>query len=316
VRALGRAVGLAAMVVVTLTAAAALAVAPTHAPRDPATGSTSSPGSGPTPSRVAGTSQVSEYVALGDSYTAGPFIPQLVPALGCFRSTRNYPALLAAALDVETFTDVSCSGADTADLTAPQHTGFATVPAQLRSLSADTDLVTLGIGGNDFGLFGRLVSACPRLRPSDPGGAPCRAYFATETAGSPPSSMSPIGDRVGDALTAIGRRAPRARVLVVGYPRIAPPRGTCTGVLPFAAGDYAFATRVQRRLNAALRQAASTHGAEYVDTYAASRGHDACAGEQAWVNGRYTDPNRAQSFHPFGSYMRAAARLVQRQLTH
>ena len=43
------------------------------------------------------------YVALGDSYTSGPDIPDQVgtPA-GCDRSNRNYPLLLARHLDLPT----------------------------------------------------------------------------------------------------------------------------------------------------------------------------------------------------------------------
>src|SRR5262249_62178679 len=61
------------------------------------------------------------YVALGDSYTAGPVIPvqQNDPA-GCLRSDHNYPHLVASALGVGDFKDASCSGADTGDRTAPQ----------------------------------------------------------------------------------------------------------------------------------------------------------------------------------------------------
>lgn len=65
------------------------------------------------------------YVALGDSYTAGPEIPDRTgtPA-GCDRSDHNYPALVAARLGLAAadFRDVSCSGATIADLTAPQST--------------------------------------------------------------------------------------------------------------------------------------------------------------------------------------------------
>ena len=37
------------------------------------------------------------YVALGDSYATGPGIPNpRIDSPGCFRSTNNYPARLAA----------------------------------------------------------------------------------------------------------------------------------------------------------------------------------------------------------------------------
>jgi hypothetical protein len=301
VRLVGRVLGLSALVLVTLTATAALAAAPTHAPAGPR-----GPGGD--------VAQVEEYVALGDSYTSGPLIPQTVPALGCFRSTRNYPALLAAALQVETMTDVSCAGAESTHLARPQPTGFAAVPAQLAALSAGTDLVTVGVGGNDFDVFGSLSTVCPRLRALDPDGDPCRDHFDARGRDTLRAALTRTRDRLDAALAAVGRRAPRAEVLVVGYPRIAPIRGTCPAVLPFADGDYRYVGRVERRLNAALRHAARSQGAGYVDTYGPSRGHDACAGEQAWVNGQYTDPNRAQSYHPFGSYMHAVADLVMERL--
>ena len=35
------------------------------------------------------------YVAMGDSYTAAPFVPLTDVAYGCFRSSNNYPKLVA-----------------------------------------------------------------------------------------------------------------------------------------------------------------------------------------------------------------------------
>src|SRR5712671_2830357 len=61
------------------------------------------------------------YVSEGDSFTAGPLIPHLTgsPA-GCARSTHNYPSLVAARAGAASFTDVSCQGADSTDMTQPQ----------------------------------------------------------------------------------------------------------------------------------------------------------------------------------------------------
>jgi lysophospholipase L1-like esterase len=297
---LARVVTLVVMVVVTLTTAAVLAVAPTHVP-----GSAR-------PLPVAG---IERYVALGDSFTAGPLVPQVVPALGCVRSTRDYPALVAAALDVRSFTDVSCSGADTTDLGRPQATGFAVVPPQLSTLSPGTDLVTLGIGGNDFDVYRRLVSVCPRVRFLAPDGAPCRAHFRGPDGDRLLAAVQRTAARLDRAVAQVRARAPRATVLVVGYPRVVPARGTCPGVLPFADGDYRYADLVERRLNAALRAAARAGQALFVDTYAASRGHDACAGADAWVNGQRTAIGRALAYHPVRAYMDNVARLVAARLS-
>ena len=62
----------------------------------------------------------SPYVAMGDSYTAAPLVPDR-HGDGCLRSSHNYPALVAAALPAE-LVDVSCSGADSTSLVGVQQT--------------------------------------------------------------------------------------------------------------------------------------------------------------------------------------------------
>lgn len=290
----GHLAGVVALAATGLAATAASAEAPTQVPGDGV---------------AAG---VAEYVALGDSFTSGPFIPRTLAAFGCFRSTRNYPSLVGKALDVAPVIDVSCAGADTRDLLRPQAGGFMAMPAQLSALSSDTDLVTVGIGGNDFGLFARLVGVCGSLRSVDPDGSPCRDRLADDGE-DVLRQASRVGPRVADVLAEISRRSPQAQVLVVGYPRIVPRTGTCPAVLPFADGDYRFADTVTRRLNSGLRAAARSADAGFVDMYAASAGHDACAGRRAWVNGQVTDPERAQRYHPFRRYMvEVATRVVER----
>jgi hypothetical protein len=57
---------------------------------------------------------------MGDSYTAGPGIPnQMLDPLGGWRSDANYPHLVARARG-SALRDVSCSGAETKDLGSPQ----------------------------------------------------------------------------------------------------------------------------------------------------------------------------------------------------
>lgn len=254
------------------------------------------------------TGRFQEYVALGDSFTAGPLVPPADPSgRACGRSLANYPRLVAERLEVEEFRDVSCIGADTADLTHRQRGVFGSNPPQLRALRASTDLVTVGIGGNDGDLFTRLVLGCARARAIDPHGAPCRDHPATREVAS---GTAATADRVADVLRRVRARSPQAEVLLVGYPRITPDTGTCPGVLPFADGDYSFATEVENDLNAALGSAASAAGVTFVDVRAASRDHDACAGKHAWVNGRRTVAGEALSYHPFERGMAAVAGLI------
>ncbi|MGK3202599.1 SGNH/GDSL hydrolase family protein [Amycolatopsis sp. MEPSY49] len=256
---------------------------------------------------------VGSYVALGDSYTSGPFIPaQRFDPVGCGRSTANYPSVLAAALHPKQFTDVSCAGADTTNMTRPQSVPFnGTNAPQLDALRVDTDLVTVGIGGNDYGVFGSLTSTCPGLRASDPTGNPCEKHFD----GSVATTIENIGPRVELVLAAIRERSPKARVLLVGYPRIAPDKGYCPDVLPFADGDYAWLNSVEEKLNQTLSEAADADGAQFVDTFGPSRGHDACArGGSAWINGKDQNIFEAAAYHPLKAGMAGVAAVVLKSI--
>jgi lysophospholipase L1-like esterase len=270
----------------------------------------SSDASSPASTGPAAPTRFHSYAALGDSYTAAPLVPTMRADDGCFRSTHNYPSLVAEALDVPDFRDRSCGGATTGDLTTPQRAG---VPAQLDAVDADTDLVTLSIGGNDQAVFGRLVLLCSRLGRADPQGAPC-ARQAQREPGDLGRIMRGVQDRVTAALGEIRERAPAATVLVVGYPRILPRHGSCPE-LPLATGDYPFALRVNRELDDALRAAARHTDTAFVDVWRASIGHDICSATP-WVNGASTQPNRAAAFHPFGVEQQAVAKLVRAALRH
>jgi hypothetical protein len=248
------------------------------------------------------------YVALGDSYAAGPLIPTTDLAGGCARSDHNYPSLVAKALAVKSFVDVSCSGATTRDLTGVQRPfGDSRVPPQLRSVTPDTTLVTLGIGGNDFDLFSTLVRTCTQLRSSDPQGSPCSRRFAT-TGPDLHTTLDRISRRVAAGLRAIQAKAPEAEVVLVGYLRLVPDSGTCRK-LPLATGDYPQGRRISTGLNAALERAARRTGVTFVDMYAVSRGHDICS-QDPWVNGAVTDRQKALAYHPFAAGMRADAAAV------
>jgi hypothetical protein len=69
------------------------------------------------------------------------------------------------------------------------------------------------------------------------------------------------------------------------------------------------------RLNDAMRTAAKKAKADFVDMVKVSRGHDICAGQDAWVNGVNTDLMRALAFHPFAEEQQAAADLIMKKLS-
>ena len=244
-----------------------------------------------------------DYVAMGDSFTAGPFIGTMrTDPQGCARSRENYPAFLADWLDVASYTDVSCSGAVTQDLYSPMRMfdGDTTGP-QIDAVSARTDLVTLGIGGNDFDIYSSLIR-CQESRASS---CPVDELRA---------DARRVAGRIEQAVRRVRRAAPEADVYVVGYPDILPTDGTCraVGVPAEVLGPVA---GIAGLLNASLRKGAAAGGASYVDMEAVSEGHDVCAGGRAWINGPRFRNGIAAPFHPKVSGMRAVAAEVYRQIT-
>ena len=257
------------------------------------------------------------YVALGDSYSSAPLVPlpELL-SLGCVRSTSNYPKLLAGKLRVHRFTDVTCGGADTTNMTGPQSTVLGTAAPQFDALRPDTDLVTLGIGGNDFGVFGDIIGTCPGLRAGDPTGAPCKAHFTVDGVDTLKARIVQTQARITTVVQGIKQRSPLATIALIGYPKIAPEYGTCPAILPFADGDYAYLYSIEEALNAAVANAAAATGAAYVDTFGPSTGHDACAPEgQAWIQGKDINILRALNYHPRFEGQAGVASLTYKSLT-
>ncbi len=259
----------------------------------------------------------SRYVALGDSYTSAPLVPlPEILSLGCLRSVSNYPKQLAALLRIPSFTDVSCGGADTTNMTQPQATPLGTFPPQFNALTPDTDLVTVGIGGNDFGVFGDITGTCPGLRAVDPAGSPCKTHFTVDGVDTLAAKISQTQTRITDVVKGIKLRSPKATVVLVGYPKIAPATGTCPDILPFSDGDYAYLYSIEQKLNQAVENAATTGGATYVDTFGPSTGHDACAPDgQAWIQGKDINLLRALNYHPRYEGQAGVASLTYKKLT-
>ncbi|MEV6284702.1 SGNH/GDSL hydrolase family protein [Kribbella sp. NPDC051770] len=258
-----------------------------------------------------------KYVALGDSYTSAPLVPlpELL-SLGCLRSTSNYPKLLAGMLHIWNVTDVSCGGADTTNMTQSQSTPLGVAAPQFNALTKDTDLVTLGIGGNDFGVFGRIIDTCPKLRDSDSKGAPCKAHFTVDGVDTLKADIAKTQGRITEVAKAIKVKSPKATVVLIGYPKIAPEKGTCPDILPFADGDYGYLYSIEQELNKAVANAAKAAGAQYLDTFGPSTGHDACAPDgQAWIQGKDVNLLRAFNYHPRFEGQAGVASLTYKKLS-
>lgn len=224
------------------------------------------------------------YVALGDSYVAGPLIPgQDTDPLGCLRSDANYPSLIAGQVKATRFVDISCSGATTDDMFAEQDVDpGGPNPAQLSAVDKRTKIVTLGIGGNDIG-FSSIVKDCALKLPGSSG---CKGDYVHDGRDELSDRIAATAPKVDAVLAEIKVRAPQAKTFVVGYPTVLPETGSgCYPTVPVLPSDVPYLRAKVEELNAMLAARAAAAGVTYVDIATPSIGHDFCAGGNKWVEG-------------------------------
>ena len=237
-----------------------------------------------------------KYVSLGSSFAAGPGIP--VQQASCGRSDHNYPHLVAAALGLK-LTDVSCSGATTANiLDTPQ----GEAAPQIAAITSDTMLVTVTIGGNDISYSASTGKCC---------GAAVEAHCAAKLEQAKiAEAVSQLPARLVDMFAAIRAKAPKAIIVLVPYLRVIPAEAQrCTG-LGLVADDANYFAALGEQLERALVSAATTAQVLVADPYIGSAGHGPCAdAANRWVNGAKPESSGA-SFHPTANGHGEMARLV------
>ena len=264
----------------------------------------------------------SRYVALGDSFQSGEGAPAYEPGTDvpgvniCHRSWDAYAHRLHQ--DVPEvggrLTFVACSGAVIEDMYDAD--GGANRPpwnegAQMERLGGDVSLVTLGIGGNDMQFSKTLETCISRWLAQKLGARPC-----SET-------QDPIFDELlrslsvrqaGEELSRlqatyedIRKRAPKARVLVLGYPRFFTPLGQ-EGCGLTRAVDQLWINEKIRLFNERIAENVEAAGMEFVDTYTVGQGHELCSGAQEFMNRFVPPPDLMHSYHPnnFGHGLLAA----------
>jgi GDSL-like Lipase/Acylhydrolase family len=248
-----------------------------------------------------------EYVALGDSFTAGPLIPVQVPIFGCLKSNNNFPNLTARDLGL-TLKDASCSGAETEDMTQPQNVDpDGPNPPQFDRLSKRTRVVSLQIGGNDIG-FSSIAEDCFSTSPE---GTPCQDRYVVNGRDEISERIQATAPLVAAVLQGIRERSPKARIFVVNYAAILPHSGPgCYPQMPITEADVPYVRAKQEELNAMLATQAAAAGAQLVDWYGASVGHDACQPPVI----RWVEPvvpvNAAAPIHPNLGGMLGASELL------
>ncbi len=231
------------------------------------------------------------YVALGDSYASGVGTRSYIADSGsCQRSTKAYPYIDATRIGAN-LAFVACSGARVADVTTKQ----------LGSVTGSANLVSVQVGGNDAG-FSSVITEC--AKPS----------WLGDCTGAINNAQAIINNtlpgRLNGLYGSIKSKAPSARVVVVGYPRLF--NGTdCNAGTFFSPTEMTRLNQTADLLNSKIAASASAAGFTFVNPTSAFIGHAVC-GSPEWING-LSNPV-SESYHPNVTGQASYANQVGAQL--
>ncbi|QSB05964.1 SGNH/GDSL hydrolase family protein [Natronoglycomyces albus] len=215
------------------------------------------------------------YVALGDSYTSGAGAGAgSYDGPDCLRSNNAHSVLWAnrigADLDFQ-----ACSGATIPDVRNNQ----------LGALSPETDIVTIGIGGNDTGWVDVLIA--------------CGTAFTGECwddiAAAEHYVRNILPGRLNSLYSDIRAAAPNTTIAVTGYPRLFN-GDNCSWLVDLTYGEQMALNDAADLLNAVVAGAASRAGFSFVDVRSNFEGHVVCD-DPSYIHGLRA-PIVKESFHP------------------
>lgn len=247
----------------------------------------------------AGDRETLDYVALGDSYAAG--VGAGVPGF-CGRSPLGYPGLLDERKQIELSGNATCGGAQSVEVHQTP-VDVPDVPTQLAGLrvageiGSGTELVTLTVGGNDLDYLG-VIGACGTGTPA------CEQAVGAAVVGA----QTVLAPRLAGLYAQIRLAAPKAEVVVTGYPHLFSPEFgktlTFPAIDPGTGAPLGFMltlTPVEQQilndgtdvLNAVIRAEAKKAGFTYVDVAKRFDRHG-LGSPQPWIQ-PFTDPG---ALHP------------------
>ena len=215
------------------------------------------------------------YVALGDSYSSGTGTRTYIDdGTSCQRSVYAYPSLIAASKQL-TLNFRACSGATVADVRN----------TQLGALSASTTKVTISVGGNDAGFADVLTECAQPGWMSDCNGAIDDAQYVI-------TNLLPA--RLSGLYASIRSKAPNAKVVVVGYPRIFMGED-CNALTWFSPSEESRLNFTADLLNSRTSAQAKAQGYTFANPTSRFTGHAVCD-DVEWLNG-LSNPV-SESYHP------------------
>jgi len=226
------------------------------------------------PAAAAANYATTDYVALGDSYSSGVGAPGQVGL--CLRSPNGYAALWASRNRPRSFTNLTCGGAVTGDV----------IHLQVPFLSGGAELVSITIGGNDAG-FAPTVLGCQLS--SD-------AACARTVADAEADIGSTLPAKLDATYAAIKRKAPNAKVVVLGYPLLFDTSSSACGIAGMSLAKRRVLNHGAQVLDDLIAARAGAAGLTFSDVRDEFAGHGICA-SSPYLNGLTVLPPQ-NSFHP------------------
>jgi hypothetical protein len=285
---------------------AALYVSSTKNPLPSGGRGSENPSNGGSPSPIA-TESAPDYVALGDSYSAGQGNPPYLAGTDtkydqCHRSTFGYPFQVSRVLglSVPQFTFHACSGAVISDFFHGRNDELS----QLSWLSNADTLVSLTIGGNDA-YFAKVMATCVFV-------FDCELIWKhkVNAAIAAMAHYSPTNPESLQRLyMMIAAKASRAKIVVLGYPRFFPvhPPLLCPSEVGPILGKATmlWINSEIRHMDGVIKTAVIAADRVYprivyADTYNAFTGHEICTSrpDMYGVRKPFSSRERGGSFHP------------------
>ena len=226
------------------------------------------------------------YVALGDSYAAGQGGgPWLDP---CHHTDGGYTDVLDARRGIDLVREPSCAAATTVDVLA----------RQIRALNRRVELVTVTIGGNDANFLGVAGACLPA-----PESAECGVQLATATR---ILTTPGLFHSLRKTFARIAAAAPRARIVVTGYPMLFSGAAAAGGL----GKTFNDSTVILNATIAAAAYSVKAHNRADIAYVGAFSGHGVGSADP-WIVG-VEDP--ANALHPNVLGYKAYAKLIARAI--
>ncbi|WLQ07191.1 SGNH/GDSL hydrolase family protein [Arthrobacter oryzae] len=247
-----------------------------------------------------------DYVAIGDSYTAGTGAGAADKPAGttCWQSTPGYVGDVDKTGRVSLVVNAACHGALLTGGTEKSVQTQIQTLAYTQDLNASTGMVTITAGANDAGVSPVLFACATN------GVEVCaNAVAASEGA------LGQVGAGLASAYATIHALAPNAKIAVLGYPRLFEP---ADGNPYFSADEQVLINRATDSLNTAIAGAVASAkaggaDAQFVDVTTRFAGH-AVNSDDPWIAYDSGNPLADTNFHPNPTGHRAYATAIMTEV--